>query len=289
MLKKGPSGPREVRHVGILWLASYPKSGNTWVRLFLAALARVPDLATMAGTPRGASARSLLQRALDISLAGLSPAEIEALRPLAYRHLAARNAGAPLALKTHDCYRNTPSGGPLFPPEATAHCLHLVRDPRDVCLSLAAHGALTVDRAIAVMADPEYAPTGGAGASADLVGEIWGSWSGHTQSWLDAPIARRMVRYEDLLVDPIAAFTAVARVCGVDASAEAIAEAVERTRFDQLVAQESASGFLERPAALPRFFRKGRAGQWREALSPAQVARIERDHGAVMLRLGYLP
>lgn len=274
--------------MGILWLASYPKSGNTWVRLFLAALARVPDLATMAGTPRGATARSLLQRALDISLVEFSLAEIEALRPLAYRHLAARNVGAPLALKTHDCYRDTPGGGPLFPPEATAHCLHLVRDPRDVCLSLAAHSAVTVDCAIAAMADPEYAPAAGSGASGNLVGEIWGSWSGHAQSWLEAPIARLTLRYEDLLVDPITAFTAVARVCGLDASAEVIAEAVERTRFDQLAAQESACGFLERPAALPRFFRKGRAGQWRDALAPTQAARIERDHGALMLRLGYL-
>ncbi len=274
--------------MGILWLASYPKSGNTWVRLFLAALERVPDLATMAGPSRGATARSLLQRALDISLVGLSSAEIEALRPLAYRHLAARNAGAPWVLKAHDCYRDTQGGGPLFPPEATAHCLHLVRDPRDVCLSLAAHSAVTVDRAIAVMADPEHAPRVGSGANGDLVSEIWGSWSGHAQSWLEAPIARLTLRYEDLLADPITAFTAVARVCSLDASAEVIAEAVERTRFDQLVAQESVSGFLERPAALPRFFRKGRAGQWMEALSPGQAARIERDHGAMMLRLGYL-
>ncbi|MFY7779053.1 MAG: hypothetical protein ACOVQ8_12240 [Elstera sp.] len=160
--------------MGILWLASYPKSGNTWVRLFLAALARVPDLATMAGTSRGATARLLLQGALDISLVGLSSAEIGALRPLAYRHLAAGNTGAPLALKIHDCYRDTPGGGPLFPPEATAHCLHLVRGPRDVCLSLAAHSAVTVDHAIAAMADPQYAPTAGSGAGGDLVGEIWG-------------------------------------------------------------------------------------------------------------------
>ncbi len=143
----------------------------------------------------------------------------------------------------------------MFPPEATAHCLHLVRGPRDVCLSLAAHSAVTVDHAIAAMADPQYAPTAGSGAGGDLVGEIWGSRSGHTQSWLDAPIARLTMRYEDLLADSIVAFTALTCVCDLDTTAEAIAEAVQRTRFAQLVAQESARGFLERPAALPRFFR----------------------------------
>ncbi|AEO47355.1 sulfotransferase [Rhodospirillum rubrum F11] len=253
------------------------------MRLFLAALTRVPDLATMAGTPGGATARSVLQRALDISFDGLSPAEVESLRPLAYRHLAARTTGAPRVLKVHDQYRDTPAGAPLFPPEATAGCLHLVRDPRDLCLSLAAHGTVTIDRAIAIMADADYAPA----ADTKGVAETWGSWSDHARGWLAAKIPRLTVRYEDLLAAPAATFTAAARFCGLDAPAETVAEALRRTRFDHLVAQETTGGFVERPATLSRFFRIGRAGQWREALSAAQVARIERDHGAVMADLGY--
>lgn len=277
---------QDVNPTGIVWLASYPKSGNTWVRLFLAALTREPDLATMAGTGRGATARSLLQRALDISLDGLSPAEIQSLRPLAYRHLAARNTGTPLVLKAHDRYRDTPTGEPLFPVEATAGCLHLVRDPRDLCLSLAAHSAVSVDRAIEIMADADYAPHSAAGTG--MVDEAWGSWSRHTQSWLEAPITRLMLRYEDMLGATVTTLTAAAHFCGLTPTSQAVTEAIQRTSFSQLAAQESATGFIERPAALPRFFRVGRAGQWHEALSPTQVARIERDHGAIMMRLGYL-
>ena len=37
------------------------------------------------------------------------------------------------------------------------------------------------------------------------------------------------------------------------------------------------------------FFREGRAGQWKEVLTQAQVDRIVRDHGEQMARFGYLP
>lgn len=273
---------------GIVWLASYPKSGNTWVRLFLAAMGRVPDLKTMVGTARGASARSTLQQALDLSFEGLSPSEVDCLRPLAYRHLAARNDGRPLLFKAHDQYRLTPAGEPLFPPDISRGCLHVVRDPRDVCLSLAAHCAVTVDRAIAIMAGLEMAPTSRSAAARGITSEFWGSWSEHAQSWLNAPMSRLILRYEDMLSDPVRSFAAAAQFCGLEGTAQELAGAVERTRFQELATQEAANGFLERPAALPRFFRVGQAGQWRTALSPAQQTRIERDHGVLMARLTYL-
>jgi len=254
--------------------------------LFLAGLERVPDLVTMAGVPRSATARSLLQRALDISLDMLSPAEVESLRPLAYRHLAARNVAPPMVLKAHDCFRDTPAGEPLFPPEASAGCLHLVRDPRDVCLSLAAHNSITLDRAIGVMGASDFPLVSGAGTG--TISEIRAGWSRHTLSWLEAPLRTLMIRYEDLLMQPATSFAVITRFCGLDVSAQAIDESIRRTSFDRLAEQESARGFLERPSTMSGFFRVGRAGQWRSVLSPAQVKRIERDHGNVMERLGYL-
>ena len=37
------------------------------------------------------------------------------------------------------------------------------------------------------------------------------------------------------------------------------------------------------------FFRRGMAGAWRTELAPELSRRVERDHAAVMRRLGYLP
>ncbi|MBP1464531.1 sulfotransferase domain-containing protein [Candidatus Chloroploca sp. M-50] len=55
-----------------------------------------------------------------------------------------------------------------------------------------------------------------------------------------------------------------------------------------LQAQEEATCFRERPSSAERFFRKGKADNWREELTPAQIKRIEAEYGPVMARLGYL-
>ena len=53
--------------------------------------------------------------------------------------------------------------------------------------------------------------------------------------------------------------------------------------------EERAGGFAELPVGTERFFRVGQAGQWREALTPAQVDMIVEAHGEQMERFGYLP
>ncbi len=97
------------------------------------------------------------------------------------------------------------------------------------------------------------------------------------------------MRYEDLVAAPLQGLSPGGGVLRAGSVSEEVAVAVERTRFERLAEREAASGFLERPQGMERFFRAGRAGQWLEALSPSQIARIERDHGPMMERLGYLP
>jgi hypothetical protein len=66
--------------------------------------------------------------------------------------------------------------------------------------------------------------------------------------------------------------------------------AIERSSFARLQSQEKEKGFRERPPnADGNFFREGRAGQWKQVLTSAQVERIVRDHGEQMRRFGYLP
>ena len=75
---------------------------------------------------------------------------------------------------------------------------------------------------------------------------------------------------------------------GLDSNHDAIARAVEAADFQNLQRQEAASGFRERPEGMPRFFRRGRAGGWRDSLTPLQAARIEQDHGELMDSLNYV-
>lgn len=276
---------------GIIWLASYPKSGNTWVRLFLGALEieREIDLARMDGQSSGAVSRSLLQRSLGIDLAEMSQDEVTELRPLAYRSLARRGRDLPTLFKVHDGYYPTPSGAPLFPPEATDGCVHLVRDPRDVCLSLAAHNGTDIDRAIDQMGRVDFCAGQKRLAGSAQVAEFRGSWSQHGESWMAAPVRCLTVRYEDMLADPMEWLGRIAAFCRRPCDPAAVAAAVERTAFDRLAEREAQSGFIERPNGMERFFRSGTAGQWRDRLSRDQIARIERDHGPLMERLGYQP
>ena len=58
---------------------------------------------------------------------------------------------------------------------------------------------------------------------------------------------------------------------------------------ERLKAQEQQKGFRERPPQADQdFFREGRAGQWRDVLTPAQIEQLVRDHGEQMRRFGYL-
>ena len=98
------------------------------------------------------------------------------------------------------------------------------------------------------------------------------------------------MRYEDMLTDPEKAFGGLASHLLLRPTQAQLAEAIARSSFDRLAAQERENGFRERPEhADASFFREGRSGQWKEVLTPAQIERVVKDHGEIMRRFGYLP
>ena len=99
-----------------------------------------------------------------------------------------------------------------------------------------------------------------------------------------------VMRYEDMLAAPMKAFGGLARHLRLNPNAAELREAVERSSFERLQRQEVQKGFIERPEESDEnFFREGRAGQWKEVLTRAQIDRIVRDHGEQVARFGYLP
>jgi hypothetical protein len=79
------------------------------------------------------------------------------------------------------------------------------------------------------------------------------------------------------------------RFCGLPWDAERVRKAVAFSDFSELQRQEQAKGFAERPAAAAGlFFRRGRAGGWRDELPPALVERLVNTHAETMRRFGYL-
>ncbi|WP_404366254.1 sulfotransferase domain-containing protein [Sphingomonas sp. MMS24-J45] len=276
---------------GIIWLASYLKSGNTWMRLALASLragGQAVDINRFGGDEDTISAsRRHFDTLLDIDSADLTASEIVECRAEVYRRVAATLRESAL-WKTHEACGASPLGTPLFPADATAGVVYLARDPRDVAVSLANHAGRTIDAAIAAMAEPGYTVSAATTGLPLQLPQRIGAWSENVESWLDhAPCPPIVVRYEDMRHDTAAVLQRVADGIGIPSDTDAIAAAVAATAFDTLRAQEDQAGFAERPQAAPRFFLSGTAGAWRDRLSPAQSARIERDHGTAMARLGY--
>lgn len=118
--------------------------------------------------------------------------------------------------------------------------------------------------------------------------------AGHLHTALFRAVAglagdRLLLRYEDLVADTAGTFAAALAFAGQPADRDAIRRAVEAARFSKLREQEQNTGFRETPRAYSGgvFFRRGQCGAWKDELTPDQAARLERDHAAMMRRLGY--
>ncbi len=273
---------------GILWLASYPKSGNTWMRAFLANLildAPAPlPLKRIGEVCPSEPAEIWFRPFVEGKVADLPAREIAALRVKAQERVVSLNKNV-VPMKTHS-YLGEDCGHPIFSMSATFGAVYILRDPRDVAISAADHFGKTLDGMIEMMADPLAI---GAPMPGTIVHELQSSWSNHVESWTkwNHP-GIFVVRYEDLLADPLDQFGRIARHFGIATDAARIARAVEFSTFKQLQAMEAEQGFVERSLHSERFFRSGRAGGWQEKLTPEQARRIESDHGAQMKRYGYL-
>lgn len=273
---------------GIWWLASYPKSGNTWLRVALATLlsGRPADINAMPLVSLIANNRALFDLALGIESADLSSEQETNLRPRVYEIWAAEAARA-LYCKAHDAYRRTPAGEPLFPTVATLGAVYIVRDPRAVAVSFANHLGEPIDETILRMHDPAAAASPAIKRLPRQLRPRLGPWREHVESWLGAPFPVHLVRYEDMHGDPHGAFAGVADFLGLPSDRERIAMAVEAAAFPRLQAQERATGFIEKPVQAAAFFREGRVDGWRQALTAEQASRIVAAHGDVMRRCNY--
>lgn len=273
---------------GILWLASYPKSGNTWMRAFLANLILGSEkplpLKRIGEVCPSEPAEMWFQPFAEGPVAELAASEVAALRSKAQERAVSLNKNV-IPMKTHS-YFGEDYGHPIFSMRATLGAIYIIRDPRDVALSGADHFGKSVDEMIEWMANPTALAMAMPGT---IVHELQSSWSNHVESWTrwNHP-GIHTVRYEDLLADPLDQFGRVARHFGISTDKERVRKAVEFSSFKQLQKMEADQGFVERSLHSERFFRSGRSGGWQEKLTAEQVARIEEDHAKQMKRYGYL-
>lgn len=271
---------------GILWLASYPKSGNTWVRIFLENLfrdaARPVSINELNVVGFGDAHIPLYERFAGRPIAGMDDTAIHTLREPIQAWLADRPETS--IVKTHNALGDY-QGRPLIHLERTMGAIYIVRNVFDTTLSVARHYNLSVDDAVEAVCSPAFrTPTTRA-----AVFQILGRWGEHYQSWTGVPgFEPLVVRYEDMRAKPLKAFERIVRFLKLPAGRDRITKAVRFSSFDEVARQERAAGFRERVRDDHVFFHSGRVGGWRQQLSTDQVARLVDVHGDALRDLGYL-
>jgi hypothetical protein len=278
---------------GIYWLASYPKSGNTWLRSFIFALQNqsTTDVTTIdinqLHTGAIASSRSWLANGLGVELGLHSAEQIESYRSDAYRFIHSQLT-EPAYHKIHDANHLCASVGHLCSPDACAGALYVVRNPFDVAISFANHMGVSLDKSIGMMGTSDFALLADNKKYRPQVRQHMGSWSDHVTSWIDCDLPILVVRYENMQNNSLVCFTQVSQFLHLSDDENSVKKAIAMCHFDKLKKQEDKHGFKERPVKSKAFFRKGLVGDWQNTLSLSQVDRLITDHAVVMQRLGYL-
>lgn len=265
---------------GLVWLASYPKSGNTWMRVLLANL--MAGGAAPADINRLSEEDTLIGRwrfgddlLVDADLLNGDELASARGRQADYVADAVRH---PFFCKTHDRF------DPVVLGRRARRALYLVRDPRDVAISLSHHVSMTLDQAIAQMC---HAGTRSNGAA--QIEYAIGDWAGHVASWTGQDcIPTLTIRYEDLHRDTAATLRAVIAFLGGTVVDDALERAVAFSELKALQRQEATKGFSERRPGQARFFRSGRVGEWREVMTEDQIQALEAHFLPVMQQWGYI-
>lgn len=275
----------------IIWLASYPKSGNTWFRAFLANLLNPKnspaDINDLEGGPI-ASNRSLFDDATGLSSSDLTMEEIENLRPSVYKFIGQQSSDI-IFHKIHDAFTLTSEGTPLVPAEVTRGAIYFVRNPLDVAVSFAHHANLNFDAMIESMNNNEYAFCNKPNRLHMQLRQKLLTWTNHVRSWKEQNyIPTLVVKYEDMKLNSLATFSKATKFCGLNYTDQEIQEALKKCSFTELQKQEKEKGFREKSPESASFFRKGKIGSWKEELNNSQIKKIISNHRDVMYQLGYL-
>jgi hypothetical protein len=274
---------------GIIWLASYPKSGNTWLRAFIANYFKNPDrplpINELHKFAFGDGFLVHYERVSGRPKEELGEEELRALRPQVHRYWASY-PNETAFVKTHNMVGDE-GGVPIITPQATAGAVYVVRNPLDVVVSYAHHYMVPLDEAVDDLCERYKVIPGEDGKK---IPDFIGDWSQHVRSWTEAPgLKPHTMRYEDMLKKPGPTFRALVKFLGVPLTTNRLRKAIKFTSFEEMAKQEQRDSFNEaRPDGAARFFRKGQTGQWRESLNDEQVRRMVDAHRETMQRFGYL-
>ncbi len=271
----------------IVWLASYPKSGNTWTRIFLAnyfANQNTPLSINQADKfGFGDSGTVMYRRAAGQDIDHENKRLTLSLRERVIAAIVGNNADFNF-IKTHNV-NSVAFGVDLIPTKFTRCAIYIVRNPLDVVLSYARHYGATHEIAVDRMARSDNVTK----ATKLQVTQYIASWSDHVSSWsAETRFPVLVVRYEDMLSDPVGSFRSMVEHTGLPIDEPRLENAVRFSSFDEVSKQEQEGGFKEASPNTDRFFTAGRTGRWMTDLEPELAKKVKKQHRKMMKKFGYL-
>lgn len=256
----------------IIWLTSFPKSGNTWLRILLAHYFMPKEQAVDINSIYRFTTSDMRQDFFDKAAGGSFVArDLQHWLSVRQKALGLIAVSKPNHhfVKTHSCLGQYGDHA-FIPPGVTAGAIYILRNPFDVALSYARHLSIDVDTAIDRMLDRQNI-----NASMTGIREVIGRWDEHVASWQAVDgLNLAFLRYEDLLDDTFRSMQPVFDYLGQAPDAGKLRWAIRKTSFKELQKQEAAHGFRERPKTMTQFFVSGTSGAWRESMTAEQIARL---------------
>ena len=276
----------------IIWLASYPKSGNTWMWFFIKSYFNPPNkkfsinhdkddpylLETFPTERRFDELNINYQDFFDISKNWINLQSLINLN------------NKTNYLKTHNAMC-TINNNKFTDINNTIGAIHIVRDPRDVLVSYSSYKSEKIDKTLEILLSNdsyEYSKFKDKFYKRSLMG----SWSSHYNSWKNYKSKETLlVKYEDMVNKSNTTFLKVLnylkKITKIEINHNKLNRAIDETSFENLKNLEIKEGFKVNPSKKP-FFRKGKVGDWKEKLNKDQTQKIERAFKAEMIELGYL-
>ena len=273
----------------IIWLASYPKSGNTWVRSIVSALLYSHDgefnmnlLSQIPQFPRKSQFTGICKNFNDIE-------EIKKYWIAAQEKI---NADKKLYFyKTHNANIKI-DNYPFTNKKNTIGTIYIVRDPRNILNSLTNHFNFSQEEAKNFILTKRALKENT--LRNDGVLTLVGTWEEHYESWTSFNDNLLIIKYEDLIKDiehqilKMSEF--ISRFTKVEINKNKIKKIIETTSFKNLKKMENVGLFKEYKENKRNFsfFHKGPNNRWEESLNLQIKKEIEEKYSILMKKLNYL-
>ncbi len=275
----------------IIWCASYPKSGNTWIRAIIASLVYSEDglfnfgmLKKINLFPKRLYFKEFTNNYSDLK--SISQHWINAQQNI--------NAEEKLKiLKTHNGNYNF-FGNDFTNKKNTAGVIYVVRDPRNVITSVANHYQLNLEKSLDFLLDEKrflFNTNNPNDSSEENIITLLGSWKSHYNSWKISSNSI-IIKYENLLINTKSEInklsTFLKKFTKFNVSDQKIQNILKTTSFEKLKKMEEKEGFEEASNSTIKFFNLGPSNDWKNVLSKNLIDSIEKNFNKEMKELGYI-